>query len=620
MGSSQSIESRILEASALGDTRVVSQLLSSAPNPYSLANSLDKKGRTPLILACRGGHVETARALVAAGAKASHLPMCRPGTALHTAVSRRDVSMIELLLSSGADPFLENAFEETCLDLAMDPSNGPRLIRLLEGLGPWQGWLQVLSPGWIGRKFKPRWCVVAPRRSLLGQGSGEVSRTQLLVFKDQQQPQPLARLWIDGSKCVLRPARSPPGSVEALLFLHADHAIPTNLCTLSSSRQAGLGSLAGDPQHRTTRSIGAINRLLRRPHLANLAGLWLASRCSPNRPGHPTSSTSNDSRASATHRQATPVHRHQLRLSLPTLRHGPSMASAGPGKAQPTIQRGPAVVSPLKSRNGSPLLRCPQAMSLLGTPTAPLEQLTDVDEEEAEAYQGDLRAPQSAPAVSHHPIGALSDEQLARRLQAEFDREVALWLDANPHATLTGRAPSAPAAIAPQLQRQQQYGGPTCPQQQQRRPASVSSPPTQHRGSYTPPSPYPSAPQQQQVFSGFDVDSSSSEGEREAGRGVPWSRSGTGAGRPQAPSSSYHPPAPAPAPAPAAAVTRAQPAVATEPPLRERLTTFVSQLGNQHSSITVLPGDPFAVSARYPPAWSASQRGEPRRDQTHAHL
>lgn len=105
------------EAIARGDTDGLRTLLDQGQNP----NAVDKHGFTPLCWVARGADVQTARILIAHGARADHV-------ALACAVGSRSWPMIELLLAHGAPP------GGSALVAAVETGD-PRMVEYLIGRG-----------------------------------------------------------------------------------------------------------------------------------------------------------------------------------------------------------------------------------------------------------------------------------------------------------------------------------------------------------------------------------------------------------------------------------------------------------------------------------------------------
>ncbi|MBB5732278.1 ankyrin repeat protein [Altererythrobacter atlanticus] len=88
-------------------------LTSKGANP----NIADKKGVTPLILACRMGLIDGVQALVDAGARVDE-PNNAGETPLISAVHARDTGLMRVLLKAGADPDRADNSGRTARDYA----------------------------------------------------------------------------------------------------------------------------------------------------------------------------------------------------------------------------------------------------------------------------------------------------------------------------------------------------------------------------------------------------------------------------------------------------------------------------------------------------------------------
>jgi ankyrin repeat protein len=98
----------------------------------------DNQGNTPLILAASIGWAEGAEALLARRAN-PNLPNNRGETPLILAVQRRDLALVRLLLSRGADPRRSDSVTGySALDYARRDNRAQPILRLLEAARPAQ--------------------------------------------------------------------------------------------------------------------------------------------------------------------------------------------------------------------------------------------------------------------------------------------------------------------------------------------------------------------------------------------------------------------------------------------------------------------------------------------------
>ncbi|XP_051138215.1 protein VAPYRIN-like [Andrographis paniculata] len=96
-----------------------------------LTDSRDKDGRTPLHLAAGKGHLESAKALVAAAANVD--ARSKDGrTALYRAAANGDCGMVEMLLEAGADPTIGDVDQcRSAIDVARDKRH-INVVKILE--------------------------------------------------------------------------------------------------------------------------------------------------------------------------------------------------------------------------------------------------------------------------------------------------------------------------------------------------------------------------------------------------------------------------------------------------------------------------------------------------------
>ena len=99
------------EAAERGDVDMVSLLLRASAD----VGVEDEDGNTPLLLACRAGHLELAQVLLDKGADAS--------AAVHLAAERRDEKMLGVLVSAGANLDVQDREGDTPLLLACTAGN-----------------------------------------------------------------------------------------------------------------------------------------------------------------------------------------------------------------------------------------------------------------------------------------------------------------------------------------------------------------------------------------------------------------------------------------------------------------------------------------------------------------
>ncbi len=117
----------LLDAAGRGDSGTVARLLAEGP-PYTV----DGRGRTPLVAAAYGNHVEVARLLVRAGAKVDHQDDTQQSAYLiATSEVGDDPRLLELTLTAGADVDAQDSYDGTGLIRAAERGH-PRIVdRLL---------------------------------------------------------------------------------------------------------------------------------------------------------------------------------------------------------------------------------------------------------------------------------------------------------------------------------------------------------------------------------------------------------------------------------------------------------------------------------------------------------
>lgn len=102
-------------------------LLQQGANP----NISDKKGLTPLALACQMGLVDAAEKLISYKAKVD-IPNATGETPLIAAVHRRDVPMMRVLLKGGADPDRADSSGRSARDYALYDGANSQLVSEIE--------------------------------------------------------------------------------------------------------------------------------------------------------------------------------------------------------------------------------------------------------------------------------------------------------------------------------------------------------------------------------------------------------------------------------------------------------------------------------------------------------
>jgi ankyrin repeat protein len=115
-------------AAAEGDAETIHLLLRCGVD----VDAKDRRGVTPLTCALHAGNAETARALMAAGARKVAVKNDPGETILLDAVRDGDADLVQVLLENGADPNERTAQNETPLDLAIQQGYDD-IVQLLRG-------------------------------------------------------------------------------------------------------------------------------------------------------------------------------------------------------------------------------------------------------------------------------------------------------------------------------------------------------------------------------------------------------------------------------------------------------------------------------------------------------
>jgi ankyrin repeat protein len=97
------------QAAANGNTALIKLLLSCNAD----VNARNASGETPLHLAARFGHIDSVRDLVAAHARVNELTIHTKATPLMSAAEMGQTSVIRLLMASGANKTIKDAFGKT---------------------------------------------------------------------------------------------------------------------------------------------------------------------------------------------------------------------------------------------------------------------------------------------------------------------------------------------------------------------------------------------------------------------------------------------------------------------------------------------------------------------------
>lgn len=119
----------ILSAAARGDAVQVTASLSSGAN----VEARDRDGRTPLLLATHGNHVDVARLLIAAGADVNAKDSISDTPFLYAGAEGRN-EILKMTLQAGADLASTNRYGGTALIPAAHHGH-PETVKILLGTG-----------------------------------------------------------------------------------------------------------------------------------------------------------------------------------------------------------------------------------------------------------------------------------------------------------------------------------------------------------------------------------------------------------------------------------------------------------------------------------------------------
>ncbi|KAF3609579.1 hypothetical protein DY000_02046334 [Brassica cretica] len=133
---------------------------------------MDRKGRTPLIMACRFHELYyVAKTLIELGANVNaYCPARHAGTPLHHAAKRDLFPTVELLLSHGANPLVLNDDGQTPLEVARDKGFTFVVHKIENHICLFSGWMrEFYGPAYLDSQYqlpsKRVWVVVVPTRS-----------------------------------------------------------------------------------------------------------------------------------------------------------------------------------------------------------------------------------------------------------------------------------------------------------------------------------------------------------------------------------------------------------------------------------------------------------------------
>lgn len=384
MGQSQSTPEKIFKLARTGRHGELRALLTDLArndryyqtNRAAYLECQDELGNTPLTAAAARGAVDCVALLLDHGANLHHQNRrADGGSALHEAVAHHHDAAVELLLRHGASPFTENCKGFTALDIAC-ASRNPTLVRRLEHVAPFHGWLMMKVPrfGGLGSTWERRWCVICHRFPYPhAPPAQQLTHVVFLAYKTDAATSPACRAWLDGAHAreFYHPnavARiSGRGPAQAAIVLHRKHDIPAGAYVTGKGPAASEGyAFYLRPDTGSQASVSALQRFM------NLV---------------------------------------EARGFLPP----PGAPPAG-GQAQPYPQVTPQ--GPIAATPGE------------WTAPGPLEAAFLGDGAGGAAYQATVRPGTARP----------TDEEFAQHLQGQYDHEAAVHYQSNPDAEIPGSA------------------------------------------------------------------------------------------------------------------------------------------------------------------------------------
>lgn len=190
MGNGASKDEQLYQAVLNGNTSAVNALRHDGAS----LESMDKEGRTPLMIACtRGNLFDMVLTLLNLGANINaYQPGSHGGQPLHQAAKLGLDRTVFLLLSRGADPLAVNDDSLTPLDLARNRGHlsvvrmiedrvaiFTGMLRELSGLG----FLEAIAPQWVTKKI---WAAVVPT----GSDTRKPPKYELVIYLSFKNPLP----------------------------------------------------------------------------------------------------------------------------------------------------------------------------------------------------------------------------------------------------------------------------------------------------------------------------------------------------------------------------------------------------------------------------------------------
>lgn len=255
-------------------------------------------GWTALMHAAALGHAECVYLLLDGGASHSHGDFTNRQP-IHLACKNGHVRSAKMLLSQNADPFVEDADACTALDYALrlDDSNVEHqdLVHTIVPHGILSAVFMMKISRWPLRKtWEPRWVLVTPRRSR--QFPTGLPRLTMAWFKSANSFKVLGKVWLTAATLEMSEA-------EASLLLSRGHEKPTDAYYVTDAQQRHVIQLRAEDSISQRALVVLADTLRVNPELPSQQGTSpqqrLPSSASPLQGGSSSSTASPGASAAA---------------------------------------------------------------------------------------------------------------------------------------------------------------------------------------------------------------------------------------------------------------------------------------------------------------------------------